>query len=88
MKEIIIYTTRKCAKCKRIKSWMHRNRIAFVEKDLGNTDVMTDLVMRNLTVLSSPVLEVNGHVFLSHEIFLDNSSLNPSFKQFLRGEKS
>ena len=88
MKEIIIYTTRKCAKCKRLKSWMHRNRIAFVEKDLGNTDVMTDLVMRNIMVLSAPALETENRVFLSDQIFLPNNRLNPELKQLLRGEPS
>ena len=64
-KPVIIYTTRKCSKCKSLKSWLRRNNISFVERDLGNIEVMTDLVMRNLVVLSVSALEVNERVFLS-----------------------
>ena len=85
--KVILYTTRKCSKCKRLKSWLRRNKIAFVTKSLDDTDIMTDLVMRNIFVLSAPALEVNGHVFLSNEIFLEDNRLNPEITQLLRGKK-
>ena len=87
-KNVIVYYTKKCSKCKNLKAWLRRNKIAFTTKSLDETDVMTDLVMRNIVALSAPVLETEDRVFLSNQIFLDNSSMNPSFKQFLRGKKS
>ncbi len=87
MKKIIVYSTKKCVRCKILKSWLRRNGLSFVEKDLDNSDVMTDLVMRNLVVLSAPALETENRFFLSDQIFDANNRLNPSFKTFLRGKK-
>ena len=85
-KPVILYTTRKCAKCKNLKRWLRRNNLSFTERSLDDTDIMTDLVMRNLVVLSAPALETENKFWLSHEIFDENNRLNPVLKRFLRGD--
>ena len=82
--KLTVYTSKKCPRCKALKRWLRRNRLSFTEKSLDDTDVMTELVMRNLTVLSAPALETENRVYLSDKIFLPNNSLNPSFTQILR----
>lgn len=85
-KTVIVYSTKKCSKCKNLKRWLKRNKIIFEEKDLADTDIMTNLVMRNLTVLSAPALETKDRFWLSHEIFDENNRLNPDFRRFMIGE--
>ena len=87
-KTVIVYSTKKCSKCRSLKRWLRRNKIAFEEKDLDNTDVMTDLVMRNLFVLSAPALETKNRFWMSTEIFDENNRLTSNFKDFLRGERT
>jgi len=86
-KQIILYTTRKCAKCKSLKNWLKRNNLSFVEKDLADIEVMADLVMRNIVALSAPVLEAVNRFFLSDQIFGKNNSLQPSFIKVMEKRK-
>ena len=82
----IVYTSKNCSRCKALKQWLRRNNLSFDEKNIDNTDVMTDLVMRNIVVLSAPALETENKFWLSHEIFDENNRLNPVLKRFLRGD--
>lgn len=65
-KEIILYSGPKCPVCKRLKAWLKRHKIPFVEKSIEDTEVMADLVMRNVHLLSAPALEINGVVFIRY----------------------
>ena len=85
-KQVIVYTTKNCVKCKQLKTWLRRNKIAFVTKSLDDTNTMTDLVMRNIVILSAPALETETKFFLSDQIFLPDNSLNPDFKEIFKGE--
>ena len=83
----IVYTSKNCPRCKALNQWLRRNKVSFVTKSIDNTEIMTDLVMRNLVVLSAPALETENKFWLSHEIFDENNRLNPVLKRFLRGER-
>ena len=97
MKEIIVYSSKKCPRCRALKRWLRRNKLSFTEKSLDNTEIMASLVMRNIFVLSAPALEIqNLHVsgakrgnrfFLSDQIFQEDNRLTSDFKHFLKGEK-
>ena len=84
----IVYTSKNCSRCKALKQWLRRNNLSFDEKNIDNTDVMTDLVMRNIVVLSAPALETENKFWLSHEIFDENNRLTSTFKDFMRGERT
>jgi len=60
---IIVYSTKQCPNCKRLKSNLDRNNIEYTELDLDDTEVMTNLTMKNIVALSAPLLEINGMVF-------------------------
>ena len=84
----IVYTSKNCSRCRALKKWLRRNKFAFVTKSIDNTEIMTDLVMRNLVVLSAPALETENRFWLSHEIFDENNRLTSTFKDFMRGERT
>lgn len=84
---LILYISKGCSHCRSLKSWLKRNNISFVTKSLDDTDVMTELVMRNLVVLSAPALENENTFYLSYQIFDANNRLTSDFKHFLKGEK-
>ena len=85
--KITVYTSKTCPHCRALKRWLRRNNLSFTEKSLDDTDVMAELVMRNLFVLSAPALETENRVYLSDQIFDANNHLNPEIKEILKGEK-
>ena len=52
-----------------LKKWLKERNTEFEEKDLDDANVMTDLVMRNVVVLSAPALEVGDVVYTEDQIF-------------------
>jgi len=85
--KLTVYTSKKCPRCRALKKWLKKLQVPFMEKDLSNTDIMTELVMRNLVVLSAPAIETENKVFLSDQIFLPNNLLNPAFTEVLEAKK-
>ena len=78
---VIVYTTSGCPRCVMLKKWLENKNTSFVEKNLDDSDVMTDLVMRNFVVMSAPALEVDGIVFTDGQIFEANGFINPNFSK-------
>ena len=85
---LIVYSSKNCPRCKALKQWLRRNKFAFVTKSLDDTDIMTDIVMRNVAVFSAPILETKDRFFLAHEIFDQNNRLTSTFKNFMRDERT
>jgi glutaredoxin len=69
----VVYTSSSCQKCSALKEWLKAANRHFEERSLENVDVMTDLVMRNVVVLSAPVLEVENTIYTEDQLFEGNS---------------
>jgi glutaredoxin len=78
---VVVYTTSGCTRCDLLKKWLKNKYTNFEEKNLEDSDVMTDLVMRNFVVMSAPAVEIDGTVYTDSEIFEGNGSLNPDFSK-------
>ena len=78
---VVVYTTSGCPRCEMLKKWLKNKNTTFVEKNLEDSDVMTDLVMRNFVVMSAPALEVDGMVYTDSQIFENNGLINPNFSK-------
>ena len=63
MKTVIIYTTKSCPKCQAVKNWLNKNNEHFEERNLEETDVMTELVMDNVSVFSAPIIRFDDHYY-------------------------
>ena len=74
---IVVYTSDGCPKCTLLKEWLKDMNTEFEEKNLEDINVMTELVMRNLVVLSAPALEVEEAFYTEDQIF-DGDSLADS----------
>lgn len=72
-KRLVVYTSNGCHKCSVLKEWLKTSNRSFEERNLENVDIMTDLVMRNIVVLSAPVLEVDDSVHSETEFFDGNA---------------
>ncbi len=67
--KVVVYTSDGCPRCTLLKEWLKDRNTEFEEKNLEETNVMTDLVMRDLVVLSAPALEVGDAVYTEDQIF-------------------
>jgi glutaredoxin len=75
---IIVYTTSNCPRCRLLKEWLKSKGVVFEEKSLDASEVMADLIVRNIYVLSAPALEVGGKVYSENELF-QSEKLNEEF---------
>ena len=78
---VVVYTTSGCTRCDMLKKWLRNKNTDFKEKNLEDSDVMTDLVMRNFVVMSAPALEINGEVYTDNQIFQDNGLIKTDFSK-------
>ncbi len=84
-KEVVVYTSSGCSKCAILKKWFKDINADFKEKNLEDVDVMADLVMRNVVVLSAPALEVEGTVYTEDQIFGDDGLIDTKISEILKG---
>jgi len=82
---VVVYTTSGCTRCDMLKKWLKNKDADFEEKNLEDSEVMADLVMRNFVVLSAPALEVEGTVYTENQIFESNGLINPHFSKLFEG---
>ncbi len=85
VKEIVVYTSSGCSKCAILKKWFKNINADFKEKNLEDVDVMADLVMRNVVVLSAPALEVEGTVYTEDQIFDGDGLIDTKISEILKG---
>jgi glutaredoxin len=78
---VVVYTSSGCPRCKMLKKWLKNKDRNFEEKNLGDVDVMTDLVMRNFVVQSAPAIEIKGIVYTDSQIFESNGLINQNFSK-------
>ena len=78
---VVVYTTSGCTRCGMLKKWLKNKNANFEEKNLEDSDVMTDLVMRNFVVQSAPAVEIDGAVYTDSEIFENNGVIKPDFSK-------
>ena len=71
--KIIVYTSNGCPKCTLLKEWLKDKNAEFEEKSIEDINVMTELVMRNLVVMSAPALEVEEAFYTEDQIFNGDS---------------
>ncbi|MDG6222786.1 MAG: glutaredoxin family protein [Candidatus Bathyarchaeota archaeon] len=82
---VVVYTTSGCTRCDMLKKWLKNKNTNFEEKNLEDSDVMTDLVMRNFVVMSAPALEINGEVYTDSQIFENNGIIKPTISKIFEG---
>jgi len=83
--EIVVYTSSECPKCALLKRWLRDRNADFEERNLEDVDVMADLVMRNIVVLSAPALEVEGTVYTEDRIFDGDGLIDTKLLEMLKG---
>lgn len=87
-RRIVVYTSNGCHKCTALKEWLKTSNTRFEERDLENVDVMTELVMKDIVVLSAPVLEVDDTIYGETQLFEGNMLASSRLQGILGGNTS
>ena len=75
MSDVTVYTSENCSKCASLKNLLTNKNIPFKTASIDNTDVMAELVMRNIVVMSAPALQIDEKVYVETDIFNDDNTL-------------
>jgi len=67
MSDIVVYSRKDCPNCKMLKEALIEKGIMFEERDLDNTNVYAELVMRDIHILSAPAIEIKGIMFIYYK---------------------
>jgi len=68
---IIVYTLEICPNCKKLKEFLKGRGLSFTEKRMDDPESMTHLNILGYVPMAAPVIEYNGNIFLSVEIFME-----------------
>jgi len=60
---IVVYSTKTCPKCKALKRHLKKMKIEFIEKNLEDTEVMSNLVMKNIFIQSAPAIQIGNQIY-------------------------
>jgi len=85
-RKLVVYTTNGCVKCTTLKEWLKSRNTKFEERSLEDINVMTELVMRDIVVLSAPALETENAFFTEDQIFDQNGMLSGRISELLQRE--
>ena len=58
--DTIVYTLDNCPNCIQSKNILQSHNINFIEKDLSNPDVITELNVQDIIPLTAPIIYFNG----------------------------
>lgn len=78
MSAIKVFTSPNCPLCMILKNFLNSIGVKYLEMDVSNINVMTELIMNNVFVTSVPILEVDGKYFFINDLF-ENSKLRSEF---------
>ncbi|HWQ49240.1 MAG TPA: glutaredoxin family protein [Methanosarcina sp.] len=76
MAKIIIYTTERCPKCNKLKTFLEARSVAFEVADMSTPEALTELRFNGVFTVTAPVLQIND-TFLTHEELFSGGEVNP-----------
>jgi len=69
MARVKLYVSPQCPRCEALKKLMKEMGVEYEVLDVSKSDVMADLIMRDIFLMEVPGLEVDGKFFYAREIF-------------------
>jgi glutaredoxin len=69
-RKLIVYTLEYCPNCEALKEYLETNNIAFVAKDMGSAESLTELRINGVFVNEAPVLQSGSEFLVTRDLFL------------------
>jgi len=58
--KVVVYTTKTCAKCPIVKSWLRNKGVEYSERDLTEDNTEQQRIIEATSSMTVPVVEVDG----------------------------
>ncbi|MDO8656408.1 MAG: glutaredoxin domain-containing protein [Nanoarchaeota archaeon] len=65
--EAIIYTTPTCTWCKKLKEWLKKKKISYIEHDVVESDDAREIMIDKSAQMSVPVIEMGGEIIVGFD---------------------
>ncbi len=69
MARVKLYVSPQCPRCEMLKKALKEMKVEYEVLDVSKSDVMADLIMRDIFLMETPGLEVDDKFFHAREIF-------------------
>ncbi|MHC1600768.1 MAG: glutaredoxin family protein [Candidatus Nezhaarchaeales archaeon] len=88
MTKIKLYVSPQCPRCEVLKKALNEMGVKYDVLDISESDVMADLVMRDIFLTETPALEVGDRFFYAEDLFNGDKLLINKLREILeaRGE--
>ena len=60
--DVQIYTTPTCTWCKKLKDWLKKKKISFIEHAITESDKLRDDLLEKSSQLGVPVIDIDGKI--------------------------
>jgi len=82
-----LYVSPMCPRCEMLKRALKEMNVEYEVLDISNSDVMADLVMRDIFLTETPALEVGDHVFFASDLFNGDHLLVDKLREVIKGRE-
>jgi len=86
MVRVKVYVSPQCPRCEALKKALKEVGVEYEVLDVSNSDVMADLIMRDIFLTETPGLEVDDKFFRAGEIFDGNRLVVDKLRRILGRE--
>lgn len=77
-KNIIIYSSTICPNCIKLKNLLKKNSIQYTEKNIADSDSLTELAVNNIFTNIVPILKIENE-FYTHKVLFNKDEINENF---------
>ncbi len=67
MKNVTIYSTQECVKCKKTKDFFKEHKVNFTEKDVGSDINAARMMVEKSGQMSVPVIEIDDKIIVDFD---------------------
>jgi len=68
MPKIVIYTTKLCPWCERLKAWLKERKIPFEEKNVEEDPIAAQEMIMKSGQQGVPVIEIDGKIIIGFDV--------------------
>ncbi|MCS7140129.1 MAG: glutaredoxin family protein [Candidatus Nezhaarchaeota archaeon] len=84
MVKVKVYVSPRCHRCEVLKKALSDMRVEYDVMDVSDSDVMTDLIMRDIFITETPALEVGDQFFHARDIFNGDRLLIDKLREIVK----
>lgn len=85
MMRVKLYVSPQCPRCEVLKKALNEMKVSYEVVDVSNSNVMADLIMRDIFLMETPGLEVDDKFFHASDLFDGNKLLVDKLRKIVEG---